>query len=217
MFAQIKSVVDVVTGGFKSVRDFKSKRDRDNAIVGMLRFYFFLKDCVEEGEDLIVEAGSNPVAKVAALPADQVAATVRRWDGVLRRQGVRLRNLEGLLFGQDHLAVIDPGLQKALSKAIGYKMNRAVTLHGIGAGLFMRCVFPMNESDQDKAKLVAVMAGERSRDTLNLKRIRAEIAELKGALQAYRDLVDRLATDEEILQLSKKARQTTRLPREDEA
>jgi hypothetical protein len=98
-----------------------------------------------------------------------------------------------------------------LSKAIGYKMNQTVTLHGIGAALFLRCMFPMSESGEGKAKLVALMAGERSCNTINLDRIRAEVTDLRAALSSYKAYIDRLASDDEIIQLSGKARDATRI------
>jgi hypothetical protein len=214
MFAQIKSVVEVVLSGVKNIREFKTQIDRDTAIEAMLRFYFVLKDCVDEGETLILEAGSNPLAKLQALPPPDSAATVRRWDMALRRQGVRLRTLERMLYGQSQLAVINPEVEVALSKAIGYKMNRAVTLHGIGAGLFFRCVFPMEETEKQKAELIAFMAGEKGRDAINLGRIRIEVEDLRSALESYRLTVQQLASNSEILKLSGKARESTRAPAE---
>lgn len=212
MFAQIKGVIEVTLSGFKSIGEFKSKRERDVAIGDMLRFYFLLKDCIDEGESLIVEAGSNPVAKIKAQASEQAAVTITRWDAVLRRQGIRLRALEGLLSGQNQLAILNPTLEAALNRAIGSKMSRTLSLHGIGAALFIRCMFPLNESNVDKAKLVAIMAGERSRGTLDLDRIRREITELREVLDKYREFVERLASDEEIIRLSKKARQSTQIP-----
>lgn len=214
MFAQIKSVVEAVISGFKGIREFKTQLDRDSAIENMLRFYFVLKDCVDEGESLIVEAGSNPVAKINAMPPEEAKVTIKRWDDALRRQGFRLRMLQGALFGQPQLAVINPEVEKALNTAIGYKMNRAVTLHGIGAALFLRNMFPLEETDEKKAELVAFMAGEKGRAAIDLVRIRREVADLRSAMEQYRGLVQRMASDAEILKLSKSARESTRPPAE---
>jgi hypothetical protein len=213
VFAQIKGVVDVAISGFKGIREFRSKRGRDAAVCDMLRFYFLLKDCVDEGESLIVEAGSNPVAKIKALSPQEATATVRRWDVVLRRQGIRLRMLEGLLFGQPQLAIINPKLESALDRAIGSKMTRAVTLYGIGATLFLRCMLPVDETETEKARLIAVMAGARDRGKIDLNRIRREVSALRETLEEYRGLVQRLASDEEIVRLSKKARRGTQVSR----
>lgn len=210
MFAQIKSVVEIAISGFKTIGEFKTKQDRERAVGDMLRFYFLLKDCVDEGESLIVEAGSNPIAKVKAMLPAEGSAMVARWDSILRKQGIRLHTLQGLLYGQSQLAVINPELEAALSKAIGYKMNRMITLHGIGSALFLRCMFPLQETDVEKAKLIVVMAGEKTRRAIDLNRIRREVKDLRDALEQYRTLVQRLASEEEIVRLSRKAREATR-------
>ena len=214
MFSQIKGVVEVVSSGFKTIREFKSAKDREQGILDMLRFYFLLKDCVDDGEALILEAGSNPVAKIAAMPSDKANEVIARWDQALRRQASRLNTLQGLLFTQDALAVINPSLEARLNQAVGNKMNRAVTLHGIGSALVIRCMFPLDETIVEKAKLVAMLAGERSRDKINLDRIRREVADLRAALDDYRHHITLLATNDELLKLSKKARKVTRPPKE---
>ncbi len=213
MFSQIKTVVEIATGGFKSIREFTSKRDRDQSISKMLKFYFILLDCIDDGENLIVEAGSNPVAKIQSLSKGEVVTVLNRWDRILRLQGARLQMLSDLLLGQGQLVVINPELEKAINKAIGNKMNRTVTLQGIGSALFFRTIFPLEESDMDKAKLVSVMVGARMEGKINLIKIHRDIAELRLVLDQYRIFVHRLASDEEILRLSNKARLATKTPK----
>jgi hypothetical protein len=210
MFAQIKGVVEVLVSGFKTLREFKSEKDREVAIVGLLRFYFLLKDCVEEAEVLIADAGNDPVAKIGALSQQDSVHLAKHWDAALRRQASRLYALQGLLFTQDALAVINPELQASISKAVGYKMQRAVTLHGIGSSLVIRCMLPFEESPAEMAQLILTMAGERTRKTLNLRRIRGELEELKSALEGYRKHVEAVATVEEIVEFSAKARKASR-------
>ena len=118
--------------------------------------------------------------------------------------------LEGMLYGQSQLAVINPEVEAALNKVIGYKMNRTVTLHGIGASLFLRCMLPLEETEQQKAELIAFMAGEKGHKAINLGRIRAEVEDLRNALESYRQTVQQLASSAEILKLSAKARKSTR-------
>lgn len=214
MFSQIKGVVEVVISGFKTIREFKSANDREQGILDLLRFYFLLKDCVDDGEALILEAGSNPIAKIAAMPSDKANKVIARWDLVLRRQASRLYTLQSLLFTQEALAVINPSLEARLSQAVGDKMNRTVNLHGIGSALVIRCMLPLDETMVEKATLVAMLAGERQRDKINLDRIRREVADLRIALDDYRHHVTSLATNDELLKLSKKARKVTRLPKE---
>jgi hypothetical protein len=142
MFSQIKPIVDILLNGFKSIREFKSQFDREKSIEDMLRFYFLLKDCVDDGEALIMEAGSNPAAKLKSMTTDVVATTIARWDTTLRLQGIRLAALQDHLRGQDQLAMLNPTLERDLQEAIGSKMDQTVTLAGIGSALYIRCVVP---------------------------------------------------------------------------
>ncbi len=119
---------------------------------------------------------------------------------------MRLYTLQGYIFGQHHLSVIDPALQDRISEAIGYKMDRAVTLHGIGAALFFKNMFPIANTHEEKAKYVALMAGE-EQDTLNMQRVEAEITSLRDSLNQYRNVVSRMVTDAELLRLSQRARE----------
>jgi hypothetical protein len=211
MFSQIKGIVDLLTSGFKTLRDFKSEADRERSIVDLLRLYFLLQEVVNNGEDLIVQAGSNPEAKIAALSDELALALVKKWDLQLRQQASRLYEIQRLLFAQDSLAVLNPELLKTLDKALGNKMNRAVSLHGIGAALVIRCMFPLNETPVQIASLISTMAGER-KAKINLGRIRVEVLNLRESLEQYREHVNSLATKSEIMKLSKRAKQSTVRP-----
>ena len=173
-----------------------------------MKAYFLFKDCVDEGETLIAEAGPDPIAKIKGMEASLALLTIERWDAVVRRQGIRLYALQGYIFGQHHLSVIDPALQDRISEVVGYKMDRTVTLHGIGAALFFKNAFPIADTHEEKAKYIALMAGEEN-DTLNMPRIEAEITALREALEQYRAIVERMVTNIELLRLSQRARQET--------
>lgn len=53
-------------------------------------------------------------------------------------------------------------------------MDRAVILHGIGAALFFKNLFPVANTAEEKARYISVMAGEEG-DALDMSRITAEI------------------------------------------
>lgn len=211
MFSQLKSVVDLIRVGIAEFRKFKSAKERKDIVLSILESYFLLKDCVDDGEQLIMEAGNDPVGKIKAMEPAEALRNIKRWDTVLQKQGIRLYSLQGYIFGQDHLAVLNPRLQDRISAVIGYKMDRAVTLHGVGAGLFFRNIFPIQESDEEKASLVALMAGAERDGVLDLEKITAEVAALRESLDEYRAMVERLVTTEELLSLSRSARQKTSL------
>lgn len=208
MFAQIKTIVDLIRSGATDINAFRRKKDRREAILDMLRFYFILKDCVDEGEALVNEALPNPVEVISSMEPESALATVEQWDAVIRRQGSRLYQLREALFGQHHLAVINPELQERLGKVVGHKMDRAVTLHGIGAALFFKNLAPIGDTVQEKARYVSVMAGEEG-DALHIGRIEEELSNLRESLDLYRAFIERMMSIEEVLQLSKQAREDT--------
>lgn len=211
MFAQLKSVVDLIRSGIADFRTFQTAKGREDAVLDILRVYFLLLDCVDDGEKLIAEAQPDPVKKISAMEPNEALSTIERWDATIRKQGTRLYQLQGAILGQHHIAVIDPELQKRLADAIGHKMNRTVTLHGIGAALFFKNMLPIANTNEEKARYISVMAGER-KNSLNMKRISVEIESFRQSLSEYRALVERMVTDAELLQLSKRARQETLLP-----
>lgn len=92
-------------------------------------------------------------------------------------------------------------------------MHRAVTLHGIGSTLVIRCMLQLNESPAEIANLVVTMAGERG-NKIDLDRIRKEVSTLRLALDEYREHIRTLVTKEELVKLSKKARKATQLPKD---
>jgi len=208
MFAQLKGVVDLLRSGIADFRKFRDDSEREKAVFEILKAYFLFKDCVDDGESLVAEAGPDPISKITNMEASLALTTIERWDVIVRRQGMRLYALQDCIFGQHHLSVIDPALQKRISEVIGYKMNRTVTLHGIGATLFFKNMFPVADTHEEKAKYIALMAGEEA-DTLNMPRIEAEIASLRGALEQYRVIVEKMVTNAELLRLSQRARQET--------
>jgi hypothetical protein len=68
MFSQLKGVIDLMTLGIKEFRRFKSDEERKKTILGVLEAYFFLKDCVDDGEELVREAGTDPVELISVRP-----------------------------------------------------------------------------------------------------------------------------------------------------
>ena len=209
MFSQLKRVVDLIRSGVSEFSKFQSNRERKEIVLNILKVYFFLKDCIDDGERLITDAGNDPVGKINSMESDEAIRVLTVWDGILRKQGIRLYALQGYIFGQDHLAIINPELQERISEVIGYKMDRTVTLHGIGATLFLRNMFPIENTNEEKARLVALMAGVEAEGSLDLEKINSEVAALRASLAEYRTVVERFVSDEELLSLSKRARKET--------
>jgi hypothetical protein len=209
MFSQLKSIVDLIRLGIEDFRKFKTEQERKEIVLGVLKTYFLLKDCVDDAEKMIADAGSDPLARIKAMEPNEALRTIGMWDTILKKQAIRLRILQGYIFGQDHLTVINPKLQGEISEIIGYKMDRAVTLHGIGSGLFFRNIFPLGKTEEEITDLVTLIAGVEGGEILDLQKIAAEVESLKQSLEEYRAIVERLVLDKELLILSSQARQET--------
>lgn len=208
MFRDLVQLVKLLGSAATGVKKLKAASERREAVLGLLKTYFLLKDCVDEGEQLVLDAGADPIRKISEQSADEAIETLTRWDFVIRNQGFRLYELQGYVFGADHLAVIDPALQERISEVVGSKMQRVTSLHGIGAALFFRNMFPIANTNEERARYVAVMAGSKG-DLLNMERVVSEISSLKSALDGYRAVIDKLISQEEILALSSVARRAT--------
>jgi hypothetical protein len=203
MFGALKAIVEVI----RSAIELKGRVKRKKVVLNLRRTYFLLKGCADEGAELLAIADQNPIAKLRAMSPDQVVRTSAEWDAKLRRQTQKLLAVEGLLFGQDHLAVISPDLPLAIKEIVGYKMNRAVTLHRIGAVLLFRNIFHKRESAEDKARVIRLMLGADDEGALDVNQIAGEIDALRRALENYRCVVERFVSSEELLLLSTRARE----------
>lgn len=208
MFDALKNIIDLLRSGISDAKISKDAKERKEIALNLLRSYFIFKDCADEGERLINEAGPDPVGKIRAMDEFTAATTLERWDGILQRQAKRLRSLEGFIYGQHHLSVINPKLQDNIGKVIGSKMERTNSLHGIGAALFFKAIFSAEKSNEERARYVAVMAGSQN-DLFNMDAVHSEITQMKDSLDEYRTVIGSLLTDEEITCLSRQARNET--------
>lgn len=205
MFADLKALIDIIRPVVGDVRSYKAREKREEIVLNLLRMYFLMKDCIDEGESLIAEAGLNPVETISAMDEWKADVTLKRWEAALKRQGQRLYSLQGFVQGDYCLAVINPALQDRIDEVIGSKIDRANSLHAIGAALFFKAMFPLDLSKEETAGYVSTMAGSTD-DLLDVEKATAEIAELRESLDQYRVYIERIAAEDEIVELSRKAR-----------
>lgn len=211
MFGDLKSIVDLIRTAVSDISKSKSEKEREKTVLDLLRVYFVLKDCVDEGAGLIEEAGADPIGKIGQMDEWTAASTLDRWDAILNRQIRRLRLLQGAILGQYHIAVINPSLQDKIDEVIGSKMERANSLHGIGATLVFRFLFDVASSNEERARYVTVMAGAED-NLLDMDKVGSEISELRQSLDQYRSVIERFLSNDEIVRFSRQARLDT-LPR----
>ncbi|MDY0309746.1 MAG: hypothetical protein RBR29_08150 [Castellaniella sp.] len=210
MFGELISLVDLLRGGAVDASAKKAAAKRREAVLPMLETYFLLKDLVDEGAALVTDAGPQPVAKIQTMSDHDAEATLAAWDVALKRQAFRMRAVSQLIFGQEFLEVVSPELREKLYAVVGSKFSRATSLHGIGAALFFRAIFPVEKSDLDRARYIAVMAGENG-EILNMEKAEEEISQLREGLETYRAVVMKLASADEVMSLSAEARKRTDL------
>jgi hypothetical protein len=214
VFGEIKALVDVVRDSASGLGSIRGKRARSNAILELLRIYFALSDVVVDGRTLLQAVGEDPRKTLAKVPRPDRPRTVIEWDNFINRQATRLYNLSGRLLGQDALAVLDPGLKERLQELIGSKFARVETLEGIGAGLVIYSMFFSGKDDwKMRRNIIVSMYPARTTATIDVASAKRELKKLEVALEEYRTVCLKLCSEDEILRLSKKAREQTLLHR----
>jgi hypothetical protein len=212
MLGDLKVVVDLIRDGFSRYRKFESEKSREDAVLQMLEAYFIFLDCAEEAERLVAESGANPLETIRNMESSQAAAVAKEWGIALHRQAVRLRVLQGLILGQDHLVVVDPELQNKIDKVVGDKMDTSLSLFKIGAHLFFHAMFGPRNPDEE-AESILVMVGADEGESFDMGKILADVAALRASLDQYREFVTRFVSNEELLRLSARARKNTTFER----
>jgi hypothetical protein len=208
MFGEMKIIVDLIREGLKEGWSLKGKAQRRAEVLRMLETYFLLKDCLDEGRALIKEAGSKPLETIRDMPIADAKALVGRWDSIIRRQSLRLVTLQDYLIRQDHLAFINPDLQKKIIRTARDKYRRITTLERIDTALLLHSRFPLTEGPEEKAQYLIMMSGS-GRDTISMSKATREIKSLSDALALYRRVIESLISSEEVVRLSQEARKRT--------
>lgn len=209
MFSDLAKIVDLLLSALSFLRNIKTKAEREKTILDILKTYFLMKDIVDDGILLLSSAGEDPVKKISVMDANHAIKTLKEWDLIVRKQGLRLFRLQEYIGGQNHLVIINPELKEKIDTVIGYKMGRTVTLHGIGAALFFKNLFPIEDNEKEKAKYVLLLLGAKKDGSLDIEKAYSEINQLQQSLKAYREVLESLVLKEELLSLSDRARKET--------
>lgn len=209
MLADLKMLVDVIRDAVSGLAGFRSKKARAQTILELLCIYFVLVDVATEGRALLEAVDSNPRMTIARAPDPDRAALLSEWHDLICRQASRLSMLSERLFGQDALAVFDPQMKARLESIVGSKFKRVTSLHGIGAGLVLSLMSGDPKDQELNRDLILSMYPRKSRVTIDLKAARRELSELSAALDVFRTVCTKLATNDEIFAISKKARRLT--------
>ena len=211
MFSDLLAILSLVKNAIKDLNSLKASSDRKAALLEMLKTYFLMLDTYEDGIKLLETVDHDPVQYIKSLDDDAAKIHSDIWDRILRRQSFRLCRIQEYITTQSYLAVINPDLVKEISKVIGYKMDTVVTLHGIGAALFFRNVFPVDTSPESTATLVVQVLTKQESGVVDNQSILNELNSLKAGLDQFRELIDSVMDKKEIMALSAKARKETEI------
>lgn len=211
MFTELLKIINLISSAVKDLSNIKTSYDRKIALLEMLKTYFLLLDSYKDGIKLLESVNSNPFEYIKSLDDSSLKYHLSVWDEILRRQGIRLYQAQEYITSQSYLAIINPDIVEEISKVIGYKMDRLVTLHGLVAGLFFRNLFPTDETPETTVKLVVQVLMKQDSDVINKELVFDELKALKKGLDSFRIIIDSIMDKEEILLLSNKAREETKI------
>jgi hypothetical protein len=212
MVGSITKIVDAIRKAVTNYSEAHSKSVRKEDILELLCIYFVLVDASAEGQYLLDSVGEDPRLTLIRTPGADRPALVSEWYNIVCRQAQRLSKLGGRLLGQDSLAVFDPKLKSRLESIVGSKFQKVSSLASIGAGLFYFLWLGDPKDEQMTRDLILSMYPCRRRVSIDLETARLELVTLSDALEDFRVICTKLATNEEIVTISKKARRLTRLP-----
>ncbi len=193
------------------MRGFRSQSEQDAAALEMLKAYFLLLDARSDGEALLRSVTKDPIAYISSLDSTALESQLSIWDKILRRQSYRLYNVGFYFSSQSYLAVIAPELQAEAERVIGNKMNRVVTLHGIGANLFFRSILPIEESPEEVASTVLTVLTKKASGIIDHDLVSRELADLGKSLSNFSEVISESFDRNSVRLLSDKAREATQI------
>lgn len=210
MFGALSVIVGLLQTGasaFPAIMQHKADKERKLVALNLLRLYYLLKDCVDEGSALISEAGPDPVDKIKSMDQQTSTETIERWEAILRRQFSRLSHTYGIISDDSLLSIINPELRNKIDDVIGSKWDKVNSLHGIMAALTFG---PLpGSSNEERAGYISLISGSEG-DFIDIPKVRREMDELRDALERYRNVINCLLAPEEIVRLSDQAREQSR-------
>ncbi|NVK17510.1 MAG: hypothetical protein HWE30_02305 [Methylocystaceae bacterium] len=210
MISGLLSIAGVVISAVPILNDFKSKKEREETVRRLLETYFLISDTADSAELLLSEAGDDPIKNLQSMDPLLANEALEKWDGLLRKQLMRLLTLKNYLSGDRALLILNPDLQKRIDRIIGSKFDDAVNLRAIGATLFYHAMFPTTEKDEKVAGLIKLIFGKGD-GPISIEENRARIAELKECLIEYRKHLQVFVEIGDFDKLSLQARHNTEI------
>lgn len=209
MFTKLTEIIQILVEGIQNGLKLKKIIDRKRFSLEMLSTYFLFLDICDDGEKLLESVESNLLEQITNISSDDLAILLKIWDTILKKQSIRLYKVQSYVCSNSYIAVFDPNAQKRIEKVIGYKGDQIVTLHGIGANLFLSSIFPLNETPKDIALKVQDVLTMNRNDLLDKNEIKNTLIELRDNLMSFHTIVEKVLTADEIVKYSNIAREQT--------
>lgn len=210
MFSELLKLINIAQCAVKDIVNLKKESDRKDAVLEMLKIYYLMYDAYNDGVKLLESVNEDPVEYIKKYNDKTIKAQLDIWDKVLRRQSARLYMVNNYISSQSYLSVYCPESQKKIIEIIGDKMDRVKSLHGLGASLFFRTVFPDKETPEITASLVTDSLSMHT-ELFDKSKILNELYTFNSGINDFRDVINNFADKQEILALSQQAREQTNL------
>lgn len=137
MIKEIAGIAKLLAGVVTKVRQHRKESERRDDNIQLIKVFFLLKDLEEDGRSLLRQTPTGPLSFVQGASAEVISERLKTWDVVLRRQGLRLQEVQSFLTTRSDLDVICPREKKLIMGIVGRKTDRVFSLHALGAGLFL--------------------------------------------------------------------------------
>lgn len=211
MFPDLLKIISFIQNASKDLNYLRASSHRKAALLEILKTYFLILDTYEDGVKLLKSVDHDPVQYIKSLDDDAAKIQSDAWDRILRRQSVRLYSIQQNIATQSYLSIVNPKLVKEISKVVGNKMDRVVTLHRIGSQLFFRNLFPVEESPESIANLVVQFLTKKESGVVDNESIMSDLNSLEAGLDQFRELILSAMDKKEVMTLCTQAREETKM------
>lgn len=205
MISEITAIVNYI----RDITKYKQNKDREKRIIELFEAYYYFYDICYDSKKMLNNMDENPLEYIKNLDKELITKQLEIWDSFLRKQSLRLYNLQNYIYENSFLALINPKSVDSIKKIVGYKLDTVKTLHQLGAGLFFRNIFPQEERPEDIAELVIeVLTFD---EKFSIDKIKIEIGLLENELENFSSILKESVEKKDFFALSEKARKNTLL------
>lgn len=223
MFEGLAKLLDTLLKAARQIGDGFDQRKRRNAIRDLLAVSLLANDIVRNGDSLLKLAGSDPIKKVTEMNSDERRTYAGECCRLLGEQLDRIRRLSGLVHDTPLIEILDADLRRELDAVIGTKGEGLMAIVApLGVYLTLGPLPSNAEVERygmDLARmryqadvlLCALTRHDAGAETqIDMNSVVANLNSLSDASKRLLDKVSAVASQEEIVLLTKGARERLR-------